>query len=98
MIGECSWFRLEGDFLHLIPGKKRLHPIGEMFKLVDRKIGGSAAPEINKARFATSDKRHFRVNPQFLQGRLDIAANGGAVLVGIDLEVTKMTPFATKRN
>src|ERR1700741_558163 len=69
-----------------------------MFQLVHRKIARCAAAKVNEIRFPPAHERFCCVKRKLLERRLDVASDGGRVLVRVHLEIAKMTALTAKRN
>ena len=98
VIGERAGFSLERDFLDFIPRQQAFHAVGKKLQLVGRKIARCAAAEIDELGFASADDRLARIDREFRQQRIKVAAHFGGIFVGIDFEVTEVTTLPAKGN
>ncbi len=97
-IGQRARLGFESDFFRFVPGQQRLHRFREVFELVHGEVRGGAAAEIDEVRFPPADERLRGVERKFLDRGVDVAANGGRVLVGINPEITEVAPLPAERD
>src|SRR6185503_20245179 len=69
-----------------------------MAELIDGKVRRCAAAKINEVRPARADKRLSCVNGKLVDEGVGVSADFFGVLVGVNLEVTKVTTFAAEWN
>src|SRR4051812_26800423 len=98
MISQSARLGFEGHFFHSLPWQQPLHFGSEMPELIDRQVGRSASTEINEARLPRANEWLGGIIGKFLQGGIDIPANGRGIFIRVDLEIAEVTPFPAERN
>src|SRR5437016_1655649 len=68
-----------------------------MPELIDGKIRGRAAAEVDEVRLASVDKRFRGVQAQFVEDRVDVSLDLRRILVGINLEIAEVAALPAKR-
>ena len=87
---------LERDLLGRGPGQARAQPAEELLELLAREVRGRAAAEVDEARAAAGDQGSAGVELELALERVEVAADLGRVLVGVDLEVAEVAALAAE--
>jgi hypothetical protein len=97
-LGERPGLALEGNLLRGVPRRYRGEAFDQPLELLRGQEGRRTAPEIHEIERPTSNRRRPRQALPLAGQRLQVLLHLLRVLVGVDPEVTEVTPLPAERD
>src|SRR6185295_17713073 len=97
-VGQRARLALEGDFFGRRPRRHRGEPADQALELLRREKRRRAAAEVHEVERASGYRGKLPVELPLARERVEILADLGRILVGVDAKVTEMTALPAERN